>query len=212
MNVNADGGTSGRGIDPATGKRIAILQGHPDADASHLGHALADAYAEAALAAGHEVRRIEIARLDFPYLRSKRSWEGDAAPPAILDAQQTLQWANHLVILYPLWLGSMPALLKAFLEQTLRPDFAIAPAGSGKSWRACLSGRSARIVVTMGMPALVYRWYFRSHSIKCLKRNILEFCGVRPVRSTLFGMVEAPEPARRERWIRKMRDLGGKAA
>jgi putative NADPH-quinone reductase len=194
------------------GARIAVIQGHPDARGGHLGHALADAYADAAREEGHEVRHIDVASLQFPILRSKDEWEGAAPSPDIARAQQTLDWASHLLIVYPLWLGSMPALLKGFLEQVLRPDFAIAEAGSGRYWRACLSGRSARIVVTMGMPAFVYRWYFRLHSLKALQRNVLELCGVKPIAFELFGMVEKPGPPRIDRWLRRMRKLGARAA
>jgi putative NADPH-quinone reductase len=68
-------------------------------------------------------------------------------------------WAEHLVIIHPLWIGAMPALLKAFFEQALWPRFAMALTPNG-GWNKLLSGRSARAVVRMGMPAFVYRWYF----------------------------------------------------
>src|SRR4051812_16006817 len=97
-------------------RRILILQGHPDSGERHFGHSLADAYVEAAEARGHEVRRVEIARLDFPVLRSRSDWEG-TLPPGLLDAQKAIGWAEHIVLIFPLWLGTMPALLKAFLEQ-----------------------------------------------------------------------------------------------
>ena len=192
------------------GARIAIIQGHPDPGGKHLGHALADAYAEAALAVGHEVRRIEVAQLDFAVLRSKTDWDNGGPAPDIVQAQQVLLWATHLLILYPLWLGCMPALLKAFFEQTLRPGFGTERTARG--WSKLLTGRSARIVVTMGMPVLAYRWFFRAHSLKVLKRNILQFSGVRPVSHTLFGMVESPRPGRHDRWLGKMRSLGQRAA
>jgi putative NADPH-quinone reductase len=70
-----------------------------------------------------------------------------------------------------------------------------------------LAGRSARIVVTMGMPALFYSAYYRAHSVKSLKRNILEFCGIAPVRTTLIGMVEGRKQAREE-WLAKLGALG----
>jgi putative NADPH-quinone reductase len=57
------------------GKRFTIFQGHPDPDRQHLGYALAVAYADGARTAGHEVRLIEVARLDFPCLRSKADFE-----------------------------------------------------------------------------------------------------------------------------------------
>ena len=52
-------------------KGIAIIQAHPDPAGHHLLHAMADAYAEGAAAAGHEVRRIEVAKLEFRLLRTQ---------------------------------------------------------------------------------------------------------------------------------------------
>lgn len=190
---------------------IAIIQGHPDERGGHLCHALADAYAEGAEAAGHAVRRIEVAALDFPVLRRREDWADGPLPPDLEAAQQAVAWAGHLVIVYPLWLGTMPALLKAFLEQLFRPGFAVAPEGGATGWSRLLSGRSARVVVTMGMPALVYRWWFRAHSLRSLERNILKFVGIRPLRESLFGMVEDVSDARRRRWLDRMRALGAAA-
>jgi putative NADPH-quinone reductase len=192
-------------------RRITLVQGHPDPDPARFCHALADAYAEGAAGGGHEVRRIEVAALDFPLLRSRHAWEHEPPPPDIRAAQETIRWAGHLVILYPLWLGGMPALLKGFLEQVARPDFAFLPGQGGTMAKGSLTGRSARIVVTMGMPALLYRWYFGAHSLKSLERNILGFVGIGPIRESLVGMVESPNPARRQRWLERMRTLGSQA-
>ena len=187
-------------------RRIAIIQGHPDPRGNHFGHALAEAYAQAAEAAGHEVRRVGIAKLDFPLLRTKKEFEKGKPPESVRAAQETIRWADHLVILYPLWLGGMPALLKAFLEQVFRHGFAMTTEGRG--WpKKLLKGKSARIVVTMGMPAFFYRWYFGAHSLKSLRRNILGFSGVGPIRACLIGTVEGSD-ARRRKWIEAMRALG----
>jgi putative NADPH-quinone reductase len=158
--------------------RILIVQGNPDPAGGHFGHALAGAYAEAAKAAGHEVKTVEVAKLAFPMLRNAAQWEGEPTPEAIRTAQEAIAWAQHLLILFPLWLGDMPAVLKAFFEQALRPGFAFGEAQAGRMPKKLLKGRSARIVVTMGMPAFFYRIFYRAHSLKSLKRNILEFCGI----------------------------------
>lgn len=192
-------------------RHIVIIQGHPDSTRPHFGHALADAYAKGAEAAGHEVERLEVAALDLPPLHSKAEWEAEA-PPAVKVAQDAIWRADHIVILYPMWLGTMPALLKAFLEQVMRPGFAINPTSGPATWRKMLSGRSARIVVTMGMPGFFYRWVFRAHSLKSLERNILKFVGFKPVRASVVGMVESPKAAGRERWLRRMDALGRAAA
>lgn len=189
-------------------KRVLVLQGHPDPSTVHFGHALAEAYAEGARQAGHQVRRVELAELDFPLLRSKADWEQASLPASLADAQASIAWAEHLVIFFPLWLGGMPALLKGFLEQVARPGFAFgADEAPGKA-RRLLGGRSARVVVTMGMPALIYRWYFRAHSLKALERNILGFVGIAPIHETLVGMVESIDDAERQKWIAKLRALG----
>lgn len=190
------------------GKHIALIQGHPDPNPSHFGHALGEAYTKSAEIAGHEVKRIVVARLDFPVLRTREEWEAGAPPTAIRESQDTIRWADHLVILYPLWLGSMPALLKAYFEQVFRPDFAIRKSGEGTVWEKLLTGKSARIVVTMGMPAFVYRWFFLAHSLKSLERNILGFSGIGPIRENLIGMVEAKNGKQRERWVGILEKLG----
>ncbi|MGM0632338.1 MAG: NAD(P)H-dependent oxidoreductase [Pseudomonadota bacterium] len=170
-------------------RRILIIQGHPDASERHLNHVLADAYVEGARDAGHEVRSLTVAGLDFPVLRSQQDWEHGEVPPALKAAQEDILWAEHLVLFFPLWLGGMPALLKGFLEQVARPGFAFRYSEGNPFGIQGLKGRSARIVVTMGMPSTIYRWYFRSHSLKALKRNILGFIGIAPIRHTIVGMI-----------------------
>src|SRR4051794_27481225 len=93
-------------------KRIAIIQGHPDPAGGHLCHALAEAYAEAATASGHEVERIEMARIDFPWLRTMQEFESGELPEALIPAHNAIVAAEHLVIVFPLWLGTMPAIVK----------------------------------------------------------------------------------------------------
>jgi putative NADPH-quinone reductase len=148
--------------------------------------------------------------LEVPLLRTKAEFETGTPPAGAREAQEAILWAQHLVIVYPLWLGTMPALLKGFLEQTFRPGFAFATDANGP-WSKRLKGRSARIVVTMGMPALAYRWYFGAHGLKSLERSILGFCGIRPIRASLFGMVEAADDRKRERWLATMRGHGRRA-
>ena len=191
----------------AVGRRIVIIQGHPDTTKKHFGHALAAAYEDGARAGGHEVRSIIVGELDFALLRTYEDFYQGKPTAVIQQCQDDIRWANHLVIIYPLWLGMMPALLKGFFEQVFRPGFAKTPDTQGRSWRRLLTGKSARIIVTMGMPVFIYRWYFGAHSLKSLERNILRFAGIGPIKESLVGMVEG-KPSRRDRWIKTMSELG----
>jgi len=191
---------------PAMPKRILIIQGHPDAGARHFGHALADEYAKGAEDGGHEIKRIEVASIEFPILRTKEDFEKGPPADSIKQAQDDLIWADHLVILYPLWLGSMPALVKAFFEQLFRPGFAFEYQQGRAMPKKLLTGKSARIIVTM--PAFVYRWIFMAHSLKSLKRNILAFTGIGPIRATLIGNIEGMTDNQRMSWLDDARGLG----
>jgi putative NADPH-quinone reductase len=191
---------------------ILLIQGHPDPHGRHFGHALADAYAEGARAAGHGVERLELAQLDFPLLRSQAEWRDGALPPSLQPAQDAIGRAGHLVLFFPLWLGDMPALLKGFLEQIARPGFAFKRDEVNPFRAKGLGGRSARVVVTMGMPALVYRYYFRAHSVRSLERNVLGFVGIAPVHETLIGGVESIDDEARARWLARLAALGRDAA
>jgi putative NADPH-quinone reductase len=192
-------------------RRILIVDGHPDAAAGRYVHALCRAYYEGARKAGHDVRCVILSELPFPLLRSSEEFHSQQIPRAIRDCQESLQWADHLVFLYPLWLGDMPALTKGFLEQVLRPGFAFTEGTVPDGVRRPLAGKSARVVVTMGMPAAVYRVYFGSHSLRALQRNILHFCGIRPVRASVIGSVETMGQARRGVWLARMQGFGERA-
>lgn len=189
------------------GARILVIQGHPDAAHPHLCHALADSYAQGALDAGHAVRRLDIAKLDFPLLRSQADFMQGAPPEALRDAQDSIAWCEHMLLIFPLWLGGSPALVQAFLEQTMRPGFAYRYRDKGLP-ETLMKGRSARLVVTMGMPALAYRFWFMEHGVKRITQGVLGFVGFKPVRTTYYGMIEQASEAKRASWLELMRGLG----
>ena len=192
-------------------KRILIIQGHPDSTNEHLCHGLASAYAHGAREAGFTVDTIDVGALDFPILRTGDVWQNEEAPNSLQDAQKKVLKADHLMIIYPLWLGTMPALLKAFLEQVLRPHMVPGDTASLSHLGSLLKGKSARIIITMGMPALAYRLWFRMHSLKSLQRNILGFVGVGPIFSTLIGLVDNMPQSRADKLMQKMITLGRSA-
>ena len=192
-------------------RRITIIDGHPDPANKRFCHALADAYAKGALQAGHEVHRITLSELVFDDLSRRDVWETEPAASPIADVQGDIAWCHHLVILYPLWLGSMPARLKALFELTFRPGFAFGQReriiGLGR-----LKGRTARVIVTCGMPAAIYRWFYCAHSLRSLKRNILVFVGIGPVRDTVIGNVENLDEDQGQRWIHRIEALGARGS
>lgn len=193
-------------------KHIAIIQGHPDHAEERFCRVFAESYAQSARAAGHTVEFIDVAHLAFPLLRSKAAYERGEVPTVLEPAQEAIRRANHLVLVFPLWLGDLPALLKGFLEQILRPGFAYAGAMDRGKFQQLLKGKSARIVVTMGMPSIAYRLFFGAHGLKNLRRNILGFCGIGPIKESLIGLIEQNNPKARETWLARAATLGREGA
>jgi len=189
-------------------RSICIINGHPDASGEHFVPALADAYERGARGAGFEVSRIDIGSLPIDFLHNQS--EFDAPPDAkVAEERNKLAAADHLVLVFPLWLGGVPARLKAFFEQMARNEFFIATTNDGAGWPAQkMKGKSARIIVTMGMPGFAYGTLFGGHSVKALEKGILRISGFKPVRRTILGGVEAAGVPGRAKMLHKVEALG----
>ncbi len=190
---------------------ILIIQGHPDTQENHLCHELISSYINGAEIADHSIKLYNIASIEFPLLRSKEDWEKgkEGTPENLKEIQEALMESDHIVIIYPLWLGTMPALLKGFLEQLLRPGVAIT---YKKEYpQGLLENKSAHIIITMGMPGLIYRFFFFSHSLRNLKRNILNLIGIKKIKCTIIGSVENTHKIKQSKWFEKMKKHGKNA-
>lgn len=186
--------------------RILVINGHPDPASEHLCAALAEAYARGAVAAGHEVARLDVGALDFPLIRSLKDYKSGLVTEDIARAQDAVKHAQHLVFVFPVWFGSPPAVLKGFFEQLLRYGASWnAPQGAINSF---LTGKSARLIVTMGMPTPVFRFLLGGHGLDGLEKGLFLVTGVSPVRRTLLGGAEDGNPARKARWLAQVEDLG----
>jgi putative NADPH-quinone reductase len=188
-------------------RTVCILQGHPHGGERHLCHAIADAYADGAKAGGARVRRVDLGEMDIPLFRNPAEF---GKPPAdqIVAAQKAIKNSDHLVVIYPLWLGTMPAVVKAFFEQLCRNNFALEADAKGGWPRQQLKGKSARVIVTMGMPAAAYQLMFGAHGVRGFESSILGMSGIKPIRETLIGGVGTLSRNKAEALLARMRRLG----
>ncbi len=153
--------------------RIAIIVGH--ARKGSYCEALGQAYWRGARAAGHDATLFATSAMTFDPVLREGFERVQPLEPDLQSAHDAILAADHVVIIFPLWLGTLPAILKGFLER-------------------------------------VYRWWFGAHAVKMLKRNILGFVGVRPIRTTIYGSIEGAGDERRRRWLKEIEALGREAA
>lgn len=186
--------------------RTLIILGHPDKKS--LCHRLADEYEKGAREKGGEVRRINLNDLSFnPNLkygyRQVQNLEQD-----LLDAQDSIKWAKHIVIVFPVWWSSVPAILKGFIDRVFLPGFAFKYRDNSSNWDKLLAGRSARLIVTSDAPVLyLYLAYFHP-AVNMMKKAVLEFCGVSPVTVSSFGSIRGSSEKRIEKIIYDVYRMG----
>ncbi|TGN21929.1 NAD(P)H-dependent oxidoreductase [Empedobacter tilapiae] len=190
------------------GKKILIINGHPNKDAFNNGIALA--YKKGAENTGAEVKEIVIADLQFnPNLQfgyQKRT----ELEPDLVEAWEKIKWAEHLVWLHPVWWGGLPAITKGFIDRLFLPGFAFQYRENSVWWDKLLKGKTAHIITTLDQPSWYYWLVYGRPSVNQLKKSTLEFCGIKPVRVTYIGVVKTATPEVRNKWIEKVVVLGRK--
>ncbi len=189
-------------------KKILIINGHPDKES--FNSAIFNSYKEGAIQSGAEIKEIIIRELKFnPNLefgyRKRTELE-----PDLIDAWEKIKWAEHIVWIYPVWWGSLPAILKGFIDRVFLPGFAFKKRENSVWWDKLLSGKSARIISTMDQPAWYYWLIYREPSNNAMKKLTLEFCGIKPVKVTSIGPLRLSKESYRINWLNKIKKLGKK--
>lgn len=170
-----------------TKKKILILNGHPDKESFNYG--ISESYKISALNSGADVKEIKIRKLEFnPNLQfgyRKRT----ELEPDLVKAQEQIKWADHLVWVYPVWWGSVPAIMKGFIDRVFLPGFAFEKKENSVWWNKYLSGKTARLICTLDQPSWYYRWIYGRPSHNAMKKLTMQFVGVKKVRTTTIGPI-----------------------
>ncbi len=187
-------------------KQITVIQGHP-AEQSFCG-SLATEYAQGAVEAGHVVRTIVVRDLAFDPILHEGYRVVQPLEPDLVRAQDDIKAADHVVMIYPIWWGGMPALLKGFIDRVLLPGFAFKYRQGSPWWDKYLTGKTGHILATMDTPPWYFRIVYRDAGINQMRRAILEYCGIKPVRVTRIGRVKDAPDAWKRAWLSKARGFG----
>lgn len=186
--------------------RVLIVLGHPRVD-SFCG-ALANAYAEGAIAANKRVEQLRIAELTFDPILTTQSARDQQQEEDILRSRELIEWCDLLVVVYPTWWSMMPALLKGWIDRVFVSGWAFSMPEGAILWDKLLKGRSARLITTMDTPPLIHRWLFRAPGLTALSKGILGFCRINPVKQTAFGPIGKSSEEQRKKWLAQVRNSG----
>jgi putative NADPH-quinone reductase len=190
-------------------KNILIINGHPNENS--FCHSLAQTYFKGAISQGNQVVLLNLNELKFNLnLTNGYSKSTDLEPDLVL-AQEKIKWAQHIVIIHPVWWGSVPALLKGFFDRTLLPGFAFKYRENSPLWDKLLSRKTGRIIYTADTPIWLYHYFFKAPSVNQVKKRTLQFCGINPVEVTAIAPIRKSSSEFKNKWLEKIMLLGEKA-
>jgi putative NADPH-quinone reductase len=187
-------------------KKILVINGHPDKES--FNYALFEAYKNGVDKSGAELKEINIRDLEFnPNLQfgyRKRT----ELEPDLIRSQEKLKWADHIVWIYPVWWGSVPAIMKGFLDRVLLPGFAFKKREGSVWWDKYFTGKTSRLICTMDQPTWYYRLIYNSPSHSAMKKLTMNFIGVNSVKITSIGPLRLSKEDFRQKWLEKVEKLG----
>jgi len=191
-----------------TQRRIFIINGHPAK--SSLNRTLAEAYADAARTAGHDVRITHLNELNFdPDYGFGGYKEWKPLEPALEGVADDIEWSEHVVLTTPMWWGGPPAKLKGLIDRAFLPGRFFDTRNT--DWKGApkpmMSGRSGRMIVTADTPGWFLQWIYRNAMLRQLRDQIFGFVGIRPARITYFSGASHPKPDAVDRLVAKIRNL-----
>jgi putative NADPH-quinone reductase len=185
--------------------KVLLIDGHPD-EGRYCSHLL-DIY-ERALPSGCDVTRVAVRDLSFsPNLRhgyrKRTDWE-----PDITALAEKLDACDHVTFVFPMWWGAEPALLKGLLDRLMLPGFTFAYHEEDTWWDKNMMGRSADAIITMDTPPIFHRLAHGNAIVNRWKKQILEFCGFKPVRILSLGQVKFGGAEKHAaKWTAKVEEL-----
>ena len=179
-------------------------------DKESFNYALGEAYLKGAHTTSAEIKTLVVHDLSFEVILKHGYRKRTELEPDLVKAQELITWADHLVLVYPTWWGSVPAYFKGFIDRVMLPGFAFKKRENSPWWDKYLKGKSARIITTLDTPKWYYKLIYRNAGHVVMKRLVLNFTGISPVRITHVAPVRLSKQSWRQNWLRKVERLGAR--
>ena len=186
-------------------KKILVLLGNPDAET--FSGAMADHYQAGAEDAGHEVQRVNIGNLQFDPILHKGYKVIQELEPDLIDLQEKFRWAEHIVIIYPNWWCTMPAILKGLFDRIWLPGFAFNFNKETKKLEQHLKGKTGRVIIVAGTHGPLQTWWKFGDYTNEIQHGILGFAGINAA-VTAFGPCNKVSDECKDKWLRQVQKLG----
>ncbi|MCF7910520.1 NAD(P)H-dependent oxidoreductase [Candidatus Pacearchaeota archaeon] len=192
-------------------KKILVIIGHPSKKS--LNKAIADKYVFGVRKSGGNIniKRINLYDLKFDLVLHEGYNKIQELEPDLEDSWEKIKWAEHIVFIFPIWWGTMPALMKGFIDRVFLPGYAFTDVGeSGFPKKRLLKGKTSSLIITGGGPRWLY-FLFGNFFTLPFTLAILRFVGLKPKNTKCFGGIQKNISKKRiEKILEKAEKYGSK--
>ena len=126
--------------------------------------------------------------------------EGIPLDSKVIDYQSTLKQVSELIIIFPIWWYSMPAVLKGFFDKVMLKNFAYKESATGLIGQ--LSHITKVTIVTTSEGPTWYIKYFKGNFVKgVLIRGILRDIGIKNTKWINFSNIKKSSKEKRLKFL-----------
>ena len=180
-------------------------------------YAIMDAAKKGLKKGGHECKTINLDKDRFdPVMRAKdlkaftELGRGETAAlseldPAVLRYKKKLEWAERLIMIFPIWWMSMPAMMKGFVDKVILPGVAY-EMEEGRLKSRLRNLREVTVISTMNTPADVYRDRFNNSIEGSLIKGTFNQIGIHDARWISLNMVKQVGEEVRTQWLEELEE------
>jgi putative NADPH-quinone reductase len=126
--------------------------------------------------------------------------EIEGLDPLVQVYVDKMRWAERIVMIFPIWWMTMPAMMKGFVDKVIFPG--VVYKMEGGKLVSMLSGlRQVTVITTMNTPADVYRNVFGNSIEGSLIKGTFNQIGIHDIRWVSLNMVKQAGDEKRWLWL-----------
>ncbi|MES2454769.1 MAG: NAD(P)H-dependent oxidoreductase [Bacteroidota bacterium] len=155
---------------------------------------------------GHQIDLIHLDNDGFNPVMSKADLRGfvdhQSPDPQVIDYNQRLKSADHLIFIFPVWWDLMPAMTKGFVDRVLLPGVVYDHHPRGFGLVPLLKNlQGVTIITTMNKPKILYALIIGNLIRKAMLRSVFKTMGYRNLSWISHYRVKSVSQEKRRNWL-----------
>jgi putative NADPH-quinone reductase len=184
--------------------RTTIVFNHPN-DGSYC-NAILNAVTKGLQKANHEIDLMHLDNDGFNPIMSKADLkafvERKPVDPQVMDYNERLKKADHLIFIFPIWWDLMPATTKGFVDRVLYPGVVYDHHPRGFGLRPLLKNlKGITIITTMNIPNIMYSLLIGNLIRKAMLKSVFKTMGYKNLHWINFTSVKSVSQKKRIKWL-----------